>query len=98
MPALLAEAALADFTVVLDSALVGIAKPDPALYRLALDRLDLPAAAVLHVGDSWERDVVAAHVAGLQTAWLAPPAAAMPAQPRDVWRLSTLLELEDLLA
>ena len=98
MPALLAEAALGEFAIVLDSALVGIAKPDPALYRLALERLALPGDAVLHVGDSWERDVAAAHAAGLRTAWLAPASAALPAEPRDVWRLTTLRELEDLLA
>ena len=97
MPALLAEAAFAAFAVVLDSALVGIAKPDPALYRLAVERLALPADAVLHVGDSWERDVAAAHAAGLRTAWLAPPSAPLPPDPRDVWRLSTLLDLEALL-
>ncbi len=98
LPALLAEAQLAEFAVVLDSALVGLAKPDPALYRLALDRLALPGSAVLHVGDSWERDVVAAHAAGLRTAWLAPPSADLPAEPRDVPRLAALGELEDLLA
>jgi putative hydrolase of the HAD superfamily len=98
MPALLAEAALAPFAVVVDSALVGIAKPDPALYRHAVTRLDVPPAAVLHVGDSWERDVVAADAAGLRTAWLAPPSATMPAEPPCVWRLASLLELEALLA
>jgi putative hydrolase of the HAD superfamily len=98
MPALLAEAALAEFAVVLDSALVGIAKPDAALYRLAVERLQLDPESVLHVGDSWERDVVPAHAAGLRTAWLAPPSAAMPPTPVDVWRLSSLLDLEVLLA
>jgi HAD superfamily hydrolase (TIGR01509 family) len=98
MPVLLAEAALADFAVVLDSAVVGVAKPDPALYRLAVGELAVPPAAILHVGDSWERDVAAAQAAGLRTAWLAPAAATMPAEPPDVWRLSSLLELEVLLA
>lgn len=97
MPALLADAALAPFALVVDSALVGIAKPDPAIYTLAVTELDLPPATVLHVGDSWERDVAAAHAAGLRTAWLAPPSATMPAAPPGVWRIASLLELESLL-
>ncbi len=98
MPALLAEAALAPFAVVVDSALVGVAKPDPAIYTLAVTEVGLAASQVLHVGDSWERDVAAAHAAGLRTAWLAPPSATMPSHPIDVWRISSLLELEALLA
>jgi putative hydrolase of the HAD superfamily len=97
MPALLAEADLAPFTVILDSALVGIAKPDPALYTLAARRLDLPPAAILHVGDSWERDVVPAHTIGMRTAWLARPGAATPAEPAGVWRLGSLADLEDAI-
>jgi FMN phosphatase YigB (HAD superfamily) len=42
MPALLAEAALAPFAVVLDTALEGVRKPDPALYERAATRLGLP--------------------------------------------------------
>jgi putative hydrolase of the HAD superfamily len=98
MPPLLAEAALAPFEVVLDSALVGIAKPDPALYALAATRLGLPPAAMLHVGDSWERDVVPAHTVGMQTAWLARPDVTTPAEPGGVWRLASLLDLEARLA
>lgn len=98
MPALLADAALAPFALVVDSALVGIAKPDPSIYTLAVTELDLPPATVLHVGDSWQRDVAAAHAAGLRTAWLAPPSATMPVEPTDVWRIASLLELEVLLA
>jgi len=102
MPTLLAEADLGPFELVLDSALVGLRKPDPALYTLACRRLDLRAAAILHVGDSWERDVVPAHAAGLQTAWLAPPGTPAPPAPvarleAAVWRLSSLLQLEALL-
>ena len=98
MPALLAEAALAPFAVILDSALEGLAKPDPALYARAVDRLALPAAAVLHVGDSWERDVVAAHRAGLRTTWLARPEVTTPAEPPGVWRIASLLDLAAVLA
>ena len=98
MPALLAEAALAPFEIVLDSAVVGVAKPDPALYEIALARLGLAPTAVLHVGDSWERDVVPAHAVGMRTAWLARPEVTTPTDPPGVWRLASLLDLEALLA
>lgn len=98
MPTLMHEADLAPFALVLDSALVGIAKPDPALYALAATHLALSPEAILHVGDSWERDVVPAHAVGMRTAWLASPQAAMPPTPVGVWRLDTLLDLATALA
>lgn len=94
MPTLLAEADLAPFALILDSAIVGVAKPDPTLYHLAASRLELPPSAILHVGDSWERDVVPAHAVGMRTAWLARPDAATPSEPSGVWRLGSLLDLE----
>lgn len=50
---------------VLDSHLVGVAKPDPGIFHLALDRLGLPSDAALHVGDVYAIDVVGARTAGL---------------------------------
>jgi HAD superfamily hydrolase (TIGR01549 family) len=98
MPTLLAEADLAPFAVILDSALVGLSKPDPALYTLAAERLELAPASILHVGDSWERDIVPAHTIGMRTAWLARPDAVTPDEPPHVWRLASLLDLEARLA
>lgn len=68
---ILADAGLLPFlSVVADSARVGAAKPDPAIFRYALERLQPSPAETLHVGDSYERDVEAARRAGLRTAWL----------------------------
>lgn len=97
MPALLADADLAPFEVIVDSEVEGVAKPDPAIYALAATRLDLPAPAILHVGDSWERDVVPSHGLGMQSAWLAHSTAATPATPHGVWRLASLLDLEEII-
>lgn len=53
--------------VIVDSAVAGVAKPDPAIFRLALDALGVPAdGRVLHVGDSLRYDVAGALAAGLQ--------------------------------
>lgn len=47
-----------DFAVI--SATARRAKPDPELYRLALDRADVVADYAIHVGDSYVRDVLGA--------------------------------------
>jgi putative hydrolase of the HAD superfamily len=59
--------------VVVDSAVAGVAKPDPAIFRIALDALGVSASrTVLHVGDSVRYDVAGAIAAGLQPVHLDP--------------------------
>src|SRR5258706_9411760 len=69
--ALCQEFALTPFlNVILDSAVVGLKKPDPKLFGLALERLKLPAESVAFVGDSFERDILPAKAVGMKTFWL----------------------------
>jgi putative hydrolase of the HAD superfamily len=56
--------------VIIDSAQVGISKPDPGIFALALQRLGRTPHTAAYVGDSFERDMVPAKTAGLQTIWL----------------------------
>ena len=59
--------------VIVDSAVVGVAKPDPRIFGFALDALNVPASGtVLHVGDSLRYDVAGAHAAGLQPVHMDP--------------------------
>ena len=59
--------------VVVDSAVVGVSKPDPAIFRIALDALGVPPSrTVLHVGDSLRYVVTGALAAGLQPVHLDP--------------------------
>lgn len=53
------------FDVLVVSSDHGFRKPDPRLFRLAVQRLDVPAAATVHVGDNPKRDVAGAEEAGL---------------------------------
>jgi putative hydrolase of the HAD superfamily len=67
------EAAGVPMGVILDSAVVGVAKPDPEIFRLAVDSLGVPAGGtVLHVGDSLRYDVAGALAAGLQPVHMDP--------------------------
>jgi HAD superfamily hydrolase (TIGR01549 family) len=52
-----------DFTVI--SATARRAKPDPALYQLAVERADVAPDYALHVGDSYIRDVLGARAVGI---------------------------------
>lgn len=60
------------FDVVIDSQLVGFEKPDPRIFRVALDRLGIPAAEALYVGDIYEVDVVGSRRAGMDVILLDP--------------------------
>jgi HAD superfamily hydrolase (TIGR01509 family) len=46
---------------------VGLAKPDPAFFRLALEAWGLPAGRVAYVGDRPDNDVAPARALGLTT-------------------------------
>lgn len=56
------------FDVVVDSRLAGVEKPDPRIFRAALDQLGVEPAAALYVGDVYEVDVLGARNAGLDAA------------------------------
>ena len=49
---------------------VGALKPDPAIFRHAVARLDVAPDRVTMVGDSWEKDVLGALGSGLRAVWL----------------------------
>ncbi|MDQ3688471.1 MAG: HAD family hydrolase [Chloroflexota bacterium] len=58
------------FDAIVISGEVGVAKPDPAAFRLACDRLGTDPSAAWHVGDNLVTDVGGAKSAGLVAVWL----------------------------
>lgn len=60
------------FEFVLDSRIVGVEKPDPEIFRLALERMAVEASEALYVGDLYPVDVVGARRAGLRAVLLDP--------------------------
>ena len=66
LPTLLAEVGLAEFfAFILPSAEIGVEKPDGRIFSLALQRLGLEPQEVVHIGDSYEADVVGARAVGI---------------------------------
>jgi putative hydrolase of the HAD superfamily len=51
---------------------VGVSKPDPGIFRVALDRLEIAPAEAVMVGDSWSADVLGARAAGIRAVWFNP--------------------------
>jgi putative hydrolase of the HAD superfamily len=51
---------------------VGVSKPDPAIFRIALDRVGASKQDAVMVGDSWQADIAGAHAAGIRAVWFNP--------------------------
>jgi len=77
---------------------VGVAKPDPAIFMLALERLAVGPAEALFVGDSPEYDLRGAAAAGLPFVWMNPRHEPLPDDlPRPFAIIERLAELPPLL-
>lgn len=70
------ESVLTDFDLrryfghIVESAVVGVRKPDPAIFALGVDALGLQPQEVLVVGDSLRKDILPAESLGCRVAWL----------------------------
>jgi putative hydrolase of the HAD superfamily len=79
------------FDVVVDSALIGVEKPDPRIFRAALDALAVKAEEALYVGDLYEVDILGARAAGMEAVLL------VTAKDGER-RCATIQSIEDLVA
>lgn len=57
------------FRQIIESAVVGIRKPDPRIFTLGVEALKLNPADVTVVGDSFYKDIVPAKKAGCKAIW-----------------------------
>lgn len=87
------------FSAIIDSNRVGLSKPAPEIFALAVQRIGCAPSEALYVGDSFEKDVLGARAAGLRTAWLigeherpCPSPALVDAQLRRLADIEALLE------
>ncbi len=69
--AILRDFGLAEyFDTVIESAVVGVRKPDPEIYRLGVKATGCEAKDVTVIGDSYSKDIVPANAIGCRTIWL----------------------------
>lgn len=70
------ESVLRDFRLldffpdIVESAVVGIRKPDPRIFALGVERMGLSPQQIVVVGDSFTKDIVPACSIGCQAIWL----------------------------
>ena len=70
------ESVLADFNLrhyfkeIVESAVVGVRKPDPRIFSLGVEALGLKPEEVIVIGDSYKKDIVPAETIGCQVAWI----------------------------
>lgn len=86
------------FGVIVDSARVGLSKPDPRIFVTAVEALGIEPGRAVMVGDSLARDMAGARAAGMAHIWLtpAPERQGRPCCPGDRV-IRSLRDLEGLL-
>jgi putative hydrolase of the HAD superfamily len=68
----------------------GVSKPDPEIFRIALDRLGCGADEAVMVGDSWAADIAGARAAGIRAVWFNPLGRPSPEPQVEVLEIRTL--------
>jgi putative hydrolase of the HAD superfamily len=85
------------FDQVIDSHVVGVEKPDPEIFRLALEPFGVEPARALHIGDVYAVDIVGARAAGLRAA-LIDPSGVYAGLHHDVPRIDDVASLANAIA
>lgn len=83
------------FKGIIESSVVGIRKPDPTLFRLGIDALEMEPDEVLVVGDSLKKDIIPAESLGCSTRWF--KARGWTDQEDDIYRPDIITSLDQLL-
>jgi len=80
------------------SCAVGLSKPDPRIYRLACERLDVEPGECLFVGDGANDELAGAHGVGMRAVCVLPPGRAEPLWPEARGWEPTITSLPEVLA
>ena len=75
----------------------GIQKPDPRLFEIAIERAGCTERQLLHVGDSFQNDVIGAKQAGIKSVWLNRQGKNNKAAQQPDFEISSLRELTKVL-
>jgi putative hydrolase of the HAD superfamily len=89
------------FELILIEGELGYGKPDPRVFRAALDFFATPPGSVWMIGDNLEADIAGAQQLGIDGVWHDPDGRGLPERPpavprRVIRQVSELLELEGL--
>lgn len=80
------------------SGIVGVSKPDPAIFQAALDALGVQPHEAVMLGDAWTADIVGARAAGIAAVWFNPLRLPSPGPDLGVPELHSLEPSADALA
>jgi HAD superfamily hydrolase (TIGR01549 family) len=75
----------------------GVSKPDPEIFRIALERLDVTATDAVMIGDAWSTDIAGARAAGLRAIWFNPSGRPRPEPWDDVEEIRALMPVSDVI-
>ena len=75
----------------------GIQKPDPRLFEIAIERAGCAKQQLLHVGDSFQNDVIGAKQAGVRSVWLNRQREDKKTKEQPDFEISSLAELIEVL-
>lgn len=89
------EGVLALFSVLAISGVLGVAKPDPAIFHAALDKAGVAPGAAVHVGDHPEVDAAAARAVGIAPVLIDRFGRVPPEAGPRIRSLDELVELVD---
>jgi HAD superfamily hydrolase (TIGR01509 family) len=87
----------AHFDLVVDSGKVGVEKPDPRIFRIALERFGVAEERALHLGDIFATDILGARAAGMRHA-LIDPFDHYAGRHLDVPRVASVVEVAAAIA
>ena len=83
------------FKKIIESAVVGVRKPDPEIFNLGVKALGLKPEEVLVIGDSYSKDIVPAEKLGCQVAWL--KGKTWTKEEENTLHPNTIMQLDEIL-
>ena len=83
------------FSFILDSAVLGVSKPNPRIFQIATEESTLPAHACAYVGDYYEIDVEGARAVGMRPVLFDPVGFYENADCDVITRFDDVVELVD---
>ena len=95
----LANSTLKDlFYPVIISDEVGVAKPDPAIFEILLEKADIKdRESVLMIGDSLTSDIAGSIAAGIACCWYNPNGSVLPTDVKPDFIVKSLSDVKDIV-